>query len=167
MHRHHRRAAQQTAHLHHIAHIRALHRDHAHGGGLAVHHTHRRLVGDDGRDRLGAGAAGYSDHVQSHGAHAGHGLQLVDGQCTVQRGGDHTLVLRHGDKRAGQAAHMAGRHNAALFHRVVQQRQRRRGTVGTADSKPHLLQNTGHAVAHRRGGGQRQIHDTKGRIQPL
>lgn len=47
MYRHHRRGAQQAAHLHHVAHIGPLHRDHTHGGSLAVHHTHRRLIGDD------------------------------------------------------------------------------------------------------------------------
>ena len=61
---------------------------------------------------------------------------------------------------------MAGRHDAALLHRVVQQGQRRRGAVGTADGKAHLLQNAGHAVAYRRGGRQRQIHDAEWRIQP-
>ena len=52
--------------------------------------------------RRGAGD-GY--HVQPHGADAGHGLQLVDGERAARRGGYHPLVLADGDEGAGEAAH--------------------------------------------------------------
>ena len=162
---HQGRAAQQAAHLHGVAHVRALHGDDADGGGLAVDHAHGGLVGDDGGDRLRRGTAGNGDHVQTHRAHAGHSLQLVDGQGAVQGRGDHALVLGDGDKGAGQAAHMAAGHDAALLHGVVQQGQGGGGAVGAADGQAHLLQDASHTVAHRRGGGQGQVHDAEGHVQ--
>ena len=162
---HQGRAAQQAAHLHGVAHVRALHGDDADGGGLAVDHAHGGLVGDDGGDRLRRGTAGHGDHVQAHGAHTGHGLQLVDGQGAVQGRGDHALVLGDGDKGAGQAAHVAAGHDAALLHGVVQQGQRGGGAVGAADGQAHLLQDAGHTVTHRRGGGQGQVYDAEGHAQ--
>ena len=60
---------------------------------------------------------------------------------------------------------MGRRHDAALFHGVVQQGKRRRGAVGAADFQPHFLQNARHAVPHRRRRCQREIHDAKGRAQ--
>ena len=55
MHRHHRSAAQQTAHFHPVAYHLAGGRDYAHGGGLGIDHADGRLVSDDGRDGSGGG----------------------------------------------------------------------------------------------------------------
>ena len=114
---------------------------------------------------VGGGVAGDGDHVQAHGADAGHGLQLVQGQGALRRGGDHALVLADGDEGAGEAAHVVGGHDAALFHRVVEQRQRGGRAVGAADLQAHLLQDAGHAVADGGGGGQGQVHDAEGHAQ--
>ena len=49
------------------------------------------------------------------------------------RGGiDHADILADGDERAGKAADVARRHHAALFHRVVEQCQRRSRAVTSA-----------------------------------
>ncbi len=38
--------------------------------------------------------------------------------------------------------------------------------MGAADLQAHLLQDRRHRVAHRRGGGQGQVHDAEGHAQP-
>ncbi len=60
---------------------------------------------------------------------------------------------------------MVGGHHAALLHGVVEHGQSRRGAVGAADLQAHLLQNPRHAVSHRGGGGQAQIHNAEGHPQ--
>ena len=72
-----RGGAQQAAELHRVPHLFAGGGDEADGGGLGADHADGRLVGDDGGDGLGGGVPGDGDHVQTHRAHAGHGLQLV------------------------------------------------------------------------------------------
>ena len=76
------------------------------------------------------GIARHGDHVEAHGAYAGHGLQLLDGQRPVLGGADHAGILGHGDERAREAAHGRRRHDAALLHGVVQHGERRRGARG-------------------------------------
>lgn len=53
-------------------------------------------------------------HVQPHGAHGGHGFQLVQRQDAAFRRRNHAFVFRHGDERAAQSAHDRRRH-AAFF----------------------------------------------------
>ena len=62
---------------------------------------------------------------------------------------------------------MIGSHHTALLYCVIQQRQSCGSTVGTADLQTHFLQNTGYGVAHSRGGGKAQVHNTERHIQPL
>ena len=120
MHGDHRGRAQQAAELHRVAHLLAGGGDQADRRGLGVDHPDGCLVRDDGGERLGGGVAGDGDHIQAHGAHAGHGLQLIQAQGALGCGGDHALVLADGDEGTGEAADMVGRHHAALFHRVVE-----------------------------------------------
>ena len=61
---------------------------------------------------------------------------------------------------------MVGRHHAALLNGIVQKRQSRRGSMGTADLQAHFLQNPGDTVTHSRSGGQTQVHNTKRNTQP-
>ena len=60
---------------------------------------------------------------------------------------------------------MVGRHDAALFHRVVQHGKGSRGAVGAADLQPHFFQNPGNAVPHGGSGRKAQIHDSEGYAQ--
>ena len=161
-----RGGAQQAAELHRVPHLFAGGGDEADGGGLGVDHADGGLVGDDGGEGGGGGVAGDGDHVQTHRAHAGHGLQLVQGEGPGAGSGDHALVLADGDEGAGQAAHVGGGHDAPFLHRVVEQGQGGGGAVGAAGLQAHLLQDAGHAVADGGGGGQGEIHDAKGHAQP-
>ena len=74
VHRHHRSTAQKAAHFHRVPHVLARGGQQADSGGLVVHHADGRLVRDDGGDGLRRGVAGHGDHIQTHGANAGHGL---------------------------------------------------------------------------------------------
>ena len=76
----HRRGAEQPAELHRVPDLHARSRDQAHRRRLLVYHADGRLVRDDGGDGRGGGIAGDRDHVQSHGADAGHGFQLIQAQ---------------------------------------------------------------------------------------
>ena len=78
--RHHGGAAQQTAQLNHIPHLFAQGGDDADGGGLGIDHANGCLVGNDGGNGCGAGITGDGNHVQTHGANAGHGFQLIQHQ---------------------------------------------------------------------------------------
>ena len=60
---------------------------------------------------------------------------------------------------------MVGGHHTALFDCVIQQRQSGSSTMGTADLQAHFFQNPRHAVAHRRGGSQAQVHNAEGHAQ--
>ena len=62
---------------------------------------------------------------------------------------------------------MARRHNAALFHRIVEQRQRRGSAVGAADLKPHLLEYAGNAVAYRGGRRKRKVNYAERGVEPF
>ena len=69
-------------------------------------------------------------------------------------GVDHAVILRHGDERAGQAADVVGRHDAALLDRVVQQGQGRPSCHAAAAAlKAHLLQNVRNASRQSPGVG--------------
>ena len=105
------------------------------------------------------GIARHGDHVEAHGAHAGHGLQLLDGQRPVLGRADHAGVLGHGDEGAGQAAHGRRRHDAALLHGVVQHGERRRGAGAAALAHADGFQDLGHGIALGGRGGQRQVQD--------
>src|SRR6266404_3715414 len=78
IHRHDRRAAQQTAELNHLANLAAGHRNDAHGGGLVVHHADCHLVSDDRSDRFRRGRSGHRDHVDPDRTNAGPGFQLFE-----------------------------------------------------------------------------------------
>ena len=164
---HHGGGAQQAAELHHIAHNLTGGGDDADGSGLGVHHADGGLVCDDGREGLGGGVTGDSDHIQAHGAHAGHGFQLVQLESAHLGGGDHALVLTDGDEGTGQTTYVVGGHNAALLDGVVQQSQSGSGAVGAADLQAHFLQNAGHGIAHSGSGSQGQVHDAEGNTQTL
>ena len=62
---------------------------------------------------------------------------------------------------------MAGCHDAALFHGVVQQRQGCGGAMGAAALQPQFFQDPRHRIADGGGGRQGQVYDPKGYIQPL
>ena len=72
MHRHDRGAPQQPTELDGISHAQANGGNHAHGGGLVVHHTDRSFIGDHGGKRRGGRVTRYSDHVQPNRADRGH-----------------------------------------------------------------------------------------------
>ena len=130
--RHDGRVAHQAAEVRHLAHALAGNRDHAHGGSLLVDHADGGLVGDQAGDGGSRGIARNGDHVEAHRAHAGHGFELLDGQAIGRSRVDHVLVFGDRDERAGQAAHVGGRHDAALLDLVVEHGERRRG-AGSAD----------------------------------
>ena len=62
---------------------------------------------------------------------------------------------------------MVGCHHAALFDRVIEQRQRSGGTMGTANFQAHFLQDAGNGVTHSGGRRQGKVHNAKGHIQTL
>ena len=80
---------------------------------------------------------------------------------------DHAVVLADGDEGTGQASHVVGGHDAALLDGIVQQGQAGCGAAAAAGLKAHLFEDVGHAVAHGRGGGQRQVDDAGGYAQRL
>ena len=166
MHRHDRRCAEQAAEGDFIADRLARSRDEAHGGRLGIDHTDGGLVRDDGGDRLRARVAGDGDHIKAHRAHARHGFELIQRQNAASRGGDHALVLGHRDKRAGQSADRAGRHQPALLDRVIEKRQCRRRSMRPAGFKAHFLQNARHAVAHGGCRGEGQVDHAERHAQP-
>ena len=164
--RHDRRGAEQPAEVHAVADRLSGRGNDAHGGRLVVHHADGRLVRDDGGERLGGRVAGDGDHVEPDGADAGHRLELLDRELSGARRGDHAGVLAHGDERAREPADVAGRHHAALFHRVIEEREGS-GRARRADAlEPHLLEDRGDAVAH--GGRRREgeIHNAERHAEP-
>ena len=161
------RVAQQAAEVQHVAGLVADGGDDAHGGGLAVHHADGGLVRDQAADDLGGGIARDDDHVDADGADRGHCLELFQRQAAAVGGVDHAVILRHGDERAGQAADVVGRHDAALLDRVVQQGQAGRRAAAAAALKAHLLQNVRNTVANRGRRGQRQVNDARGHAEAL
>ena len=159
--RHDGRVAHKAAEVRHFADALARHGDHAHGGGLLVDHTDGGLVGNHAGNGGGGGVAGDGDHVEAHRAYAGHGFELLDGQATGRSRVDHVLVFGDRDERAGQAAHVGGRHDAALLDLIVEHGERRCG-AGSADLlEADLLQHFTHRVAHSRGRGERQVDDAE------
>ena len=96
VHRHDGRTAEQAAVLDAVAHALADGGNHADGRGLVVDDADGHLVGDDAGDGLDRGVAGDGDHVQANGAHAGHGLELLERKRTGLDGGDHAGVLGRG-----------------------------------------------------------------------
>ena len=78
--RHDGRTAKQATVLDAVAHALADGRNHADGRGLVVDDADGHLVGDDAGDGLDRGVTGDGDHVQADGAHAGHGLELLEGK---------------------------------------------------------------------------------------
>ena len=113
----------------------------------------------------GGGIAGDDDHIETHRADRGHGLELFNGEGTGGDSVDHAGILRYRDKGAGQAADPAGRHDAALFDCVVEHGKGGSGAMGAALFQTHLLEDMGHRVAHRRGGSQGQVHNAEGHAQ--
>ena len=91
------------------------------------------------------GVAGDGDHVQAHGADGRHRLQLLEGQRTLPRRGDHARVLAHGDEGAREAPHGGGGHGAALLHGVGEQGQGRGRAAGARALQAHGLQDFAHA----------------------
>jgi len=167
VHWHDRGGSQQTSKLHHFSHLFPRRRDDAHGRGFSVNHSNGHFVRDDGRDSGGRGIAWNRYHVQSDGADAGHGLQLVQGKGAPLHGPDHAFVLAHRDESPAQAAHRRGGHGASLFDGVVQERQSRGGAVGAAAFQSHGLQDGGHAVANCRSRRQREIQHAELGAEPL
>ena len=93
VHRHDGRTAEQAAVLDAVTHALADGGNHADGRGLVVDDADGHLVGDDAGDGLDRGVAGDGDHVQANGAHAGHGLELLERKRAGFDGGDHAGVL--------------------------------------------------------------------------
>ena len=132
-----------------------------------VDHADGHFVGDEAGNGAGRGVAGNGDHVQAHGADAGHGFQLFQAQ---QAGGGGRLdagVFRNRDEGAGQAAHGRGGEGAALFHGIVEHGQHGRGAGRTDAGQAHALEDLAHAVAHGRGGGQGKVGHAEGQAQTL
>ena len=159
--------AQQTAKVQHLAGLAANGRDHAHGGGLAVHHADGGFVSDQGADDSRGGVARDDDHIDAHRADGGHGFQLFNGQASGLGGVDHAGILADRDEGTGQTAHVVGGHHAALFHGIVQQGEAGGGAAAAAGLKAHLFQNVGHTVADGGGRCQRQVDDAGGHTQCL
>ena len=158
---------QQAAKVQHIAGFVANGGDNAHGRGLAVHHADGGLIRNQAADDLGACIAGDDHHVDADRADRRHGLQLFQRQAAAVGGVDHAVILRHGDERAGQAADVVGRHDAALLDRVVQQGQAGRGAAAAAAFQAHLFQNVRNAVADGGRRGQRQVDDARRHAETL
>ena len=159
--RHDGRVTHEAAEVRHLTDALARHGDHAHGGGLLIDHADRGLVGDDAGNGGCGGVSRNGDHVEADGAHAGHGLKLFDLQAAIGCRVDHVLVFGDRDERTRQAAHVGGRHNAALLHLVVEHGERR-GSAGSADLfEADLLQHFAHRVAYSRGRGERQVDDAE------
>ena len=159
--RHDGRVAHEAAEVRHFADALARHRNHAHGSGLLIDHADGGFVGDQAGDGGSRGIARNGDHVEAHRAYAGHGLKLLEGQATGRSRVDHVLVFGDRDERPRQAAHVGGRHNAALLDLVVEHGERRCG-AGSADLfEADLLQHFAHGVAHGRGRGERQVDDAE------
>ena len=77
MYRHYRCAAKQSAHFYPVTYGLAGGRDNTNGGGLGIDHTDSRLVCNNCRNGCCAGIAGHGNHIQAHGAYAGHSFQLI------------------------------------------------------------------------------------------
>ena len=159
--RHDGRVAHKAAEVRHFADALARHGDHAHGGGLLVDHADRGLVGDDAGNGGCGGVSRNGNHVEADGAYAGHGFELLDGQATGRSRVDHVLVFGDRDERAGQAAHVGGRHDAALLHLVVEHGERRCG-AGSADLlEADLLKHFADGVAYGRGRREGKVDDAE------
>ena len=109
--------------------------------------------------------AGDGDHVEAHRADAvmASSFSMVRAPCLGRL--DHALVLAHRDEGAGEAADEGRGHEPALLDRVVQEHEGRGGAGRAAALQPDLLEDGGHAVADRRGRGERQVHDAEGDVQ--
>ena len=161
VHRNDRRVAHEAAEVGHLAHALAFHRDYTHGGGLLVDHANGGLVGDDAGDGGCGGVARNGNHVKADGAYAGHSLELFDLQAAVVGRVDHVLVFGDRNERAGQAAHIGGRHDAALLHLVVEHGERGGGAWGAHLFEADLLQHFADGVAHGGGRGEREVDDAE------
>ena len=151
----------EAAEVRHLADTLARHGDHAHGGGLLIDHADGGFVGDQAGDGGSSGIARNGNHVEADGAHAGHGLKLFDLQAAIGCRVDHVLVFGDRDERAGQAAHVGGRHNAALLHLVVEHGERRCG-AGSADLfEADLLKHFADGVAYGRGRREGKVDDAE------
>ena len=81
--------------------------------------------------------------------------------------GDHALILADGDKRAGQAAHMAEEAMTPPFFTASFSSASAAVVPWVPQTlQAHFFQNARHAVADGRGGRQGQIHDAEGHVQP-
>ena len=159
--RHDGRVAHQAAEVRHLAHALARHGDHTHGGGLLIHHADGGFVGDQAGDGGSSGIARNGDHVKTHRAYAGHGLKLLEGQATGGGSVNHVLVFGDRNERAGQAAHIGGRHDAALLHLIVEHGERGGGAWGAHLFEADLLQHFADGVAHGGGRGEREVDDAE------
>lgn len=101
-HGHYLRAAKQSTELDFVACLLTDYGDEPDCGGLVVDHADRHLVGDYAGDGGRGRVTRNRDHVQPHGADAGHGLELLYGQRTDVRGLRHGGVLGDGDECARQ-----------------------------------------------------------------
>ena len=68
--------AQQAAKLNPVTHALARYGNQAHRRSLIINHANGSLIRNNSRNGAGASVAGDSNHIQAHGANAGHSLQL-------------------------------------------------------------------------------------------
>ena len=161
VHRNDRRIAHQAAEVGHLPYAFAFNRNHTHSCGLLIDHADRGFIGDDAGNGGCGGVSRNGDHVEADGAHAGHGLKLFDLQAAIGCRVDHVLVFGDRDERAGQAAHVGGRHNAALLHLVVEHGERR-GSAWCANLfEADLLKHFADGVAYGRGRRERKVDDAE------
>ena len=71
-------AAQKAAKVYPLAYLFAGGGNEADSGGLVIYNADCGFIRNDGGDGVSTGITGDGDHVKAHGAHAGHGLKLIN-----------------------------------------------------------------------------------------
>ena len=148
---HDRTIAQKTAEVQFFALGETDGRNHADRGRLGIDHADRRLVRDDGRDRLRRGLTRNDNHIQTDGANRSHGFQLFDLQTAASGCGNHACIFGDRNESAGQTADRGGCHHTALFDCVVEHRQRGSRTMRTALLQTNFFEDIRDGVADSRG----------------
>ena len=160
-------STEQATKFDHVAYAQADRRDDADRGGLVVHHADCCFVGNHCGEGGGGGVTGNRDHVQAHRADGGHRLKLVQGDVSGGCGFNHADILRDRDEGPGEATDVRARHEAALLHRIVEQRKCRNGAVGTDGFQTHLFEDVRDRVANLCGGCQGEVNNVEGYAQTL
>ena len=154
VHRDHRRIAQQATEVDLIADFCAWYWDDAHRGGLVVHHADGCFICDHAGDGLGRGSSWQSDHIEANRTDCRHRFQLVHADAARTHSVNHAFVLGNRDEGTRQSADARARHHATLFHGVVEQCQRRGGSMRSHLIEAHVFQNVCDTVAQFRGRRQ-------------